>query len=80
MRNLQTGIVDEVTSSGRLRNTILVEGNVEWTLNIMYSNLGFFLRGAKLYSQPDERYSFDRIHWAGGIKLSVPFGGLFRGL
>ncbi|MCA1959869.1 MAG: hypothetical protein LDL33_03655, partial [Desulfomonile sp.] len=80
MRNLQTGVVDEVTSAGRLRNTILVEGNAEWMLNIMNSNLGFFLRGAKLYSQPNAEYSFDRIHWAGGIKLAVPFGGLFRGL
>lgn len=80
VRSLTTGIVEEVTSSGRLRNTTLVEVNAEATLNIMYSNLGFFLRAAKLYSQPDADYSFDRVHWAGGIKLAVPFGGMFQGL
>lgn len=80
MRTVGTRLVEEVTSSGRLQNSILVEAHAEATLNIMYSNLGFFLRAAKFYSQPDGEFSFDRDHWAGGIKLAVPFGGMFRGL
>lgn len=80
MRNIQTHTVNEVTSSGRLRNSIFVEAQAEATLNIMYSSLGFFLRAATFYSQPDADFSFDRVHWAGGIKLAVPFSSTFRGL